>query len=190
MKQVLVPTDWARSPSYRALLEYEDVEKPRLKSARVGMSVPLEKDVWVEVISAPTGREDRLADDRGLILRLHWQGWRVLFTGDAGFVMEKGLLEREIDVSADILVMGRHDSDFSGLTEFLQSVGPRVIISSDSGYDQAQRVPVAWAEKVKTMGIDLWRLSETGAIEISLAEQELKLRAFLQEERTLVFMRK
>jgi competence protein ComEC len=182
VKQLLVPTDWARSPSYRALMEQGEEVRGKFVSAQVGQVYPLEEGVWLEVLHAPRGREDRVADERGIVSRLHWHGWRILFTGDAGFVTEKELVARGIDVAADVWVMGRHDSDFTGTTEFVRAVGPQVIVTSDSGFAESQRVPKQWAEKISEAGIELWRLGRTGAVEIVPSEKELVLRSFLQPE--------
>lgn len=189
VKQVLLPADWARSPYYKELLEYGNSREVRLVTAFLNQVYELEEGLWLEVLYVPDAHEDRVADERCLVCRLHWQGWKILFTGDAGFVTEKELLEKGVDVSADAWVMGRHDSDFTGTYEFVQAVNPQVIVTSHQGFPKHERVPARWAQLVRESGIELWKLSETGAVEISANEKELQLRSFLRSEQERVLKR-
>lgn len=90
---------------------------------------------WGEVLSsASDGSLGSLADDRAMILRLNWNGWKILFTGDAGRACEEALLELGADLAADLIVAGLHESDLSLTAPFVSAVNPQaIIVASPSG---------------------------------------------------------
>ncbi|MCH2332052.1 MAG: hypothetical protein MK312_11040 [Roseibacillus sp.] len=121
-----------------------------------------------------------------MVMRLHWKGWRILFTGDAGFDTEQEILGSGIDPSCDLWVMGRQRSDHTGTMEFLEVVDPRVIIAEEDRYPAAERVPERWAETVAQSGIELWRQGETGAVIITVSEVALELQSVRNPDSKLV----
>ena len=90
---------------------------------------------WGEILfSASDGNPGSLADDRALIVRLHWKGWKILFTGDAGRPSEEALLESGTDLASDVIVAGLHESDFSLTELFVTAVKPQaIIVASPAG---------------------------------------------------------
>jgi len=85
----------------------------------------------LEVVYAAK-RSAGLADDRCLVLRLHWRGSRILFIADAGYKFEQWVLENNADVAADILVLGKHERDEQVGRDFLQKVAAKLVVSSDA----------------------------------------------------------
>lgn len=59
---------------------------------------------------------------------IHWQTWRILWLGDAGRLSEQKLLEYNIDLKADLIVAGLHQSDYSLTKPFIDAVAPQAII--------------------------------------------------------------
>jgi beta-lactamase superfamily II metal-dependent hydrolase len=114
-----------------------------------------------------------------MVMRLHWHGWRILITGDAGFETEKELLESGLDLQSDVWIMGRHRSDYTGTIEFVQAVSPKIIVAGEESYPLEERIPDWWAAAIAKEGIDLWRQSETGAVMMEFGEDTLELRSFL-----------
>ena len=121
-----------------------------------------------------------------MVMRLHWRGWRILITGDAGFDTEKEMLESGVDLSCDLWVMGRHRSDYSGIMEFVQAVDPAVIVAAEDRYPLSERVPERWAEAVRGAGITLWRQGETGAVMVEFRDGELELRSFRNPSKRMI----
>ena len=187
VRQCLLPTAWARSPAYRNLLEEAPGHGCRLLRAQVGRRYPVGDGIWLEVLHVPDGNEDRLADDRGLVALLHWQGWRILFTGDAGFPIERAILEAGVDPRADVWVMGRHAIDHAGTAELVRAVGPRVILLEDAEALGTPALSPAWIAAREAEGIVVWRRSVTGAVAISVSGDGLTLDPFLDrgQSRTL-----
>ncbi|PQJ28603.1 ComEC/Rec2 family competence protein [Rubritalea profundi] len=130
LKQCVIPERSAMSMSFKnavGLLEVADVS---VHVIQTGDRLPLGDESWIEVVYAAE-RSEGLADDRCLVLRLHWRGSRILFTADSGYKFEHWVLENNTDVAADILMLGKHERDEQLGRDFLQKVGAKIVVSSD-----------------------------------------------------------
>lgn len=156
-----------------------DVKAPDADVLRAGQILELDSRTRLEVLHPPADWNAGLADDRCLVLRLEYGGRRVLFMGDAGFPTEKALLESGADLRADVLVKGRHASDFSGLPEFLNAVNPAVIVYSNARYPREEAVPPEWVEMARGKGIALFDQSRTGGVTIRLEQSRLTVKGFV-----------
>jgi len=116
-----------------------------------------------------------MADDAGLITRLHWNDWKILFVGDAGILTEFQLLESGKNLTADIIVMGRHSDDISGHPEFIRAVNPQIIISSNADFPFSERIPASWKKQISAQGVTLIDQKLSGGITITLKNNELTL---------------
>ena len=188
-RQLLLPAEDAGSPAFRELLEQARRLGSTIHPGQEGMRYPLGEGAELEVLRVADRERGSRADDRCMVMRLHWRGWRVLITGDAGFDTEKELLERGLDLSSDLWIMGRHRADYSGILEFVQAVAPSVIIAEEDRYPLSERVPEWWVEAVTGAGVELWRQGETGAVMIAFRESELELRSFRNPRKRLVLAR-
>ncbi len=84
---------------------------------------------YAEILFSPiTGNRGSVADDRSLVMMIHWKGSKILWLGDAGRPTEEALLEAGSDLRADAIVAGFHGSDASLTPEFVAGVAPRVIL--------------------------------------------------------------
>jgi len=177
-RQLLLPVEQAASPAFRELVQGAGESGCRVHLGKAGRRYPLGDGAELEVLRVADREHGSRADDRCMVMRLHWRGWRILITGDAGFDTEKEMLESGVDLSCDLWIMGRHRSDYSGIMEFVQAVDPAVIVAEEDRYPLSERVPERWAEAVRGAGIVLWRQGETGAVMMEFREGELELRSF------------
>ena len=143
-----------------------------------GQRFLLDDGVRLEVLFPPVTWQAGAADDRATVLRLDYQGFRLLFTGDAGFLTEKALLASGMDLRADVLVMGRHGSDFCGLPDFIRAVHPGALVCSNSRFPESERAPESWRERIKGMGITLFDQATTGAVTLRMDQTGLSAHAY------------
>jgi len=118
----------------------------KILKPRVGDFLDFGNGARAEVLLSPhDGAIGSLADDRILILMLHWQGWKILWLGDAGRLSEQALVESGADLKADVIVAGSHESDLSLTDSLLSAVDPQGLIlprppgSEVDGYRESQR---------------------------------------------------
>ena len=177
-----------RSPYYRDLLESLETSpgpQPVLRTVSAGEEVFASPKSSLRLLYPPEGkRHDYASDDQCIVLRLTCDSWRVLFMADSGFATEKWLLENagpgELD--CDILVKGRHRSDYSGLPEFLNAATPQVVIATNFSFPVEEQIPSSWEEMLFSRGIRLLDQSKTGAVSLRLSSDRLSVSCYLTGE--------
>jgi beta-lactamase superfamily II metal-dependent hydrolase len=101
---------------------------------------------------------------------------------DSGYETEMALLASGMDLRSDILVKGQHHSGQSGSEAFLEKVRPRLIVATSRDFPANQRVDHDWAARIRDQGIKLFRQDETGAVELSFANDGWQARAYVTGE--------
>ena len=185
-RRILLPVASASSPAFKQLILSAGEQGSELHLGKQGARYPLGDGAEIEILRVASEETGSRADDRCMVMRLHWRGWRILITGDAGFDTEQEILRSGGDLGCDLWVMGRHRSDHTGTMGFLKAVDPSVIIAEEDRYPAAEKVPERWVKTVEQSGIQLWRQGETGAVTIKLSEQELELRSIRMPDKKLI----
>jgi ComEC/Rec2-related protein len=159
-----------RSPTRRAVQAALEAASQGKSLVERGDVLPLAPGVTLHVLFPPEGLRAGPADDKALVVRLDAAGKRILFTSDAGFPTERWLEENAPpdELRADILVKQMHGKDFSGTPEFLQAVGPALIVASSTRFPPQEAIREEWAAQVEALGIRLLRQDKTGAVRITL----------------------
>jgi len=101
-------------------------------------------------------------NDLSLVLRLDWEGPRVLFTGDIEEAAER-LLSRQ-DVRAPILKAPHHGSDSSSSRAFIEAVDPRIALISAGNTGSRVSNPQAVIDRYGQAGVDVWRTNRSGGL--------------------------
>jgi competence protein ComEC len=184
VRQILIPVSRARSSVFRDLIGAAAAKQVPTLLGMPGKAYPINGDTRLEVLLQPPPDDmNTVADERVMVLRLHWQGWRILFLGDAGWSTERALMDSGTDLSADIVVAGRNRHDSSLGDDFLAAVNPRAIIASHVDFPSEERIPPRWAAHCQDLGIRLFHQGKTGAVTIRLGKDgSLELRGFLDGE--------
>lgn len=181
LRQLLLPVERARGASFRAVRDAAAQRGIGSTLGIAGKNYEISRSCRLEVLHAPDPFDwQRVADERVMVLRLHWRGWRVLFTGDAGLRTERALLESGRDLAADVIVAGRHRHDASLGDDFLAAVKPQAIIASHADFPPEERIPEAWRESCEQAGIRVFHQGRCGAITlVAVDDGSLALRGFL-----------
>ncbi|QTN32876.1 ComEC/Rec2 family competence protein [Akkermansiaceae bacterium] len=161
----------------------------------IGFRVPGRGDLldfgggaWAEVLVSPgDGLEGSLADDRGLVFRLHWRDRKFLFTGDAGRRTEEWLLDSGADLQADVIVAGLHESDLSLTKPFIAAVKPQAIIVPRPAGCAMDRHRAFQKSAWSKAGIRVIGQTETGGITVTIRQDGgILLEGFLDGSETLI----
>ncbi len=166
------------SPSMRSVQQLLGERQTPARILQAGEAVPVDDVGHWEVLYPPADETfaPSNADDRGLVLRLHVHGWRLLFLADAGFHTERWLLESGAEIHADVLLKDYHPDDINGTRPFIDAVNPQVIIAdSDSGdLSSLER----WAQRHERL---LFDQRQDGAIILGIEDDALRVRGFLSK---------
>ncbi len=182
IRQALLPVERSLSPAFRKWRSEAPAAGVRLHPTAGKSGVPLAGGAWLEILHTPDPRAIHvIADDRVAIYRLHWRGWRILFTSDAGHATESALLRSGKDLAADVIVAGRHERDDSLGDDFLDAVRPRAIIASNADFPPEQRLPETQAAYWRSRGILVIDQRETGGVTLRVdAAGQMRIESYLE----------
>ncbi len=176
-----------RARVYKTIRTAADLlEIPNYQLVRGGR-LQLDTDTTLEVLYPPRSYPDQpRADDHCLVVRLHHHHWRILFTFDAGFTVEKWLLENGSDLKSDLWIKGRHANTPSGLIEFLNAVDPQAVVATNAGFPVFERIPAEWIDELAKRRINFFDLEQAGSVSVAGGSQRLSIESFLQPDHVAV----
>ncbi len=165
----------SRSPSMRHIAALAGERGAHPVSLHAGASIPVTRKAYWEVLYPPEEQSfaPGTADDRGLVLRLSADPWRVLFTADAGLHTEQWLVQSGRNLEADVLIKGSHANDVSGTHAFLDLVQPRLLVWDSETDEHTQAT--SWTALHPCAVFDQ---REVGAVILGLERKALTARGF------------
>ena len=115
----------------------------------------------VQVLGPVELHED--SNNNSLVLRVTYGQTRFLLMGDAERDEEYSLMERGIDLSADVLKVGHHGSNTSSSPAFLKQVSPEyaVIPVGESRHNLPKKEAL---DRLRQAGISTWRTDQHGTV--------------------------
>ena len=183
--QIYLPQANNSSSTYRQLAAELATDGRRVAHPPTpGEWIKINPNTQIQILYPPASpRHHRYSDDACLVFLLETHGWRVLFTGDAGFNTENYLLRMAAnDLRADIVVSGSHRSDHSGTPNFLAAADPAVIIANARSFDEENPGEDGWRKTIAERDITLFDQAETGGVDIDVHPNRLEIRAFLSDQ--------
>jgi competence protein ComEC len=165
-----------RSPA-RQKLQAELAARSIPKSiVQAGDSIELVDNTTLEILHPPASLIASKADDKAIIARLESHGASILFLSDSGPMAWENLRPTR----ADIAVIGRHHSGILPEPGFLQKLGVRRVIATAAAFPQNEPIDENWAASLHDHGIELFRMDESGAVEILAGPGRLEIEKFLE----------
>jgi competence protein ComEC len=188
IRQALVPVKLSRSPSFRSWMSDAPAAGVSLIPAETAATMTLPDAATLEILHAPDPlAKNALADERVAVFRLHWRGWKILLTSDAGMKTELKLLDAKKDISADVIIAGRNRSDISLCDRFLNAVDPQAIIASNPPAPVEEKLPEAAVAYWKSRGIQVIDQGTSGGVTLHIDEQgRLRIEGFLNADPILL----
>jgi ComEC/Rec2-related protein len=171
IRQAWLPVKLSRSPAFREWIELAPAAGIRIHHTTAGKKIPLPDDATLEVLHAPDPlAHQSIADERVAIFRLHWRGWKILLTSDAGMGTELRLLDAGVDPAADLIIAGRHRTDITLCDRFIDAVDPLAIIASNPSYPETEQLPPASVAYWRSRGIHVIDQRQSGGVTLRVDE--------------------
>ena len=102
---------------------------------------------------------------------------------DAGLHTEEWLMRNvPQELSSDILIKGAPREGPSGDGAFVSAVSPRAVIATSAQFPSSERIPVRFAEDLRTQGIRLFTQDRCGAVAIKIFSSHWEVSAFLNKQ--------
>lgn len=126
-------------------------------------------------IVAPNSKKYENLNNYSIVLKVQFGNNSFLFTGDAESISEKEILDKRLDITADVLKIGHHGSHSSTTKEFLDAVNPKYAIISDGKNNDYGHPHRETLEKLNDKSIKTYRTDESGSIVVSSDKKNIKI---------------
>ncbi|WKB36890.1 hypothetical protein QS257_08595 [Terrilactibacillus sp. S3-3] len=150
-------------PNHADLQMFEKAieEGTRIKQIRAGDVLDFKEEQF-KVLS-PAERSD--SNDNSIVLQAVIGGRKWLFTGDMGKKGEDMLLERDADLTTDILKVGHHGSKTSTSKEWLEQLKPALAVISVGRFNHYGHPNPEVIKRLKSRHVRIFRTDEQGAVQ-------------------------
>lgn len=131
VKRILYTGVTHNAPNYLTWLKTVRDKKTPLTIIDQEQTLVLGQQAKLEILypnQSFLGQEVADLNDSSIIIKLIYGQNKFLLTGDAGLAVEKILLAGGADLSAEVLKVGHHGSEYSTSEEFLAKVKPSVAV--------------------------------------------------------------
>lgn len=155
--------------TYQALLHQAQTRGTAVVRLHAGQSLQLPDDLMMDVLwppeRMPAGFNANI-NNESLVLRMTYDGRRMLFTGDIEKIVEDTLTAAKADLKTDIVKVAHHGSKSSSSTGFLLAADPDLAVVSVSARNTYGHPSAAVLGRLEAMGIEIRRTDMEGDIEI------------------------
>ena len=169
VKRILYTGAIHSAPNYLTWLKLVRDKKVPLTIIDKEQTINLSQGAEIKILyPADSLLNKTMADlnDSSIVIKLiHGQN-KFLLTGDASEKVEKTLLEGGADLSADVLKVAHHGSQYSTSQEFLEKARPKIAIievgkDNDFGHPNLRIV-----KRLERVGAEIFRTDEAGTVKI------------------------
>ena len=113
-------------------------------------------------------------NDRSLVVRYDYRGWRFLFPGDASSAAIRHLVQMsKNDLGADVLVMPHHGSWSKGLEAFVEAVNPAIVLVSTR-----RQLTAKTRQLLRRLNIPAWSTAVEGAVTMKVTKSEIEIAGY------------
>ncbi len=159
VKDSIVPA----TATYEEVLDALSESGAPVHAARAGTDIIDDGDLRAVILS-PSGDYSEL-NHYSVVVRLTYGSVSFLFTGDAEAKNEREMLDAGYDLSADVLKVGHHGSDYSSTDEFLRAVSPRYAVISVGEGNRYDHPSPDTEERLYGTGVErVWRTDLDGTV--------------------------
>jgi len=179
VKRILYTGVTHNAPNYLTWLKTVQAKKAPLTIIDKTQTITLGEKVKMEILYPDQSLLNKtLSDlnDSSIVIKLVYGQNKFLLTGDAGLEVEKMLLAGGADLTAEVLKVGHHGSEYSSSQEFLDKIKPGVAVipvgkDNDFGHPNLRII-----KRLERSGARIYRTDEKGTIKIQSDEARLWLK--------------
>ncbi len=155
------------APNYLTWLKLVRDKKAPLTIIDKEQTINLGAGASLEILFPDESFLNKTADDlnqSSMVLKLVYGQNKFLLTGDAGELVEKKLISASADLSADVLKVGHHGSQYSSSEEFLEKVGPKMTVIEVGKDNQFGHPNLRIIKRLERLGAKIYRTDERGTV--------------------------
>ncbi|MFZ9964997.1 MAG: ComEC/Rec2 family competence protein [Terrimicrobiaceae bacterium] len=146
---------------------------------QAGDAIRLSENATLRILHPPASLIADKADDKAIIVLLESPFVRILLLSDSG----PSAWETMEPVRADLAVMGRHHSGILPDAGFFEKNGVRAVIASAAEFPDHEPIDENWAAMLREHGIALFRMDESGAVQILAGPKGIEAEGFVNGQK-------
>lgn len=165
---VYMPKAETTTSTYSNLLKAIQKKGKKIKTARAGTEIYNGRDQYISVETlAPNSSEYESLNDYSVVLKITYGKVRLLYMGDAEVLSENEILNKNYDVSADVIKVGHHGSNTSSGQNFVNAVNAQFAIFSVGSNNDYHHPHSQVVNRWKNSGAEILRTDTMGSIVLS-----------------------
>jgi competence protein ComEC len=176
VKKILYTGAVHSAPNYLSWLKLVRDKKIPLTIIEKKQTIDFGKNLKLDMLYPHTSLLNKNLTDlnnSSIVAKLVYGQNKFLLTGDAGLEVENALLQSGTDLSADVLKVGHHGSEYSTSQEFLDKVKPELAII-EVGKDNSFGHPnLRIIKRLERAGAKILRTDEQGTIKLKSDGQKI-----------------
>lgn len=134
----------------------------KITTPKVGDSYGLGNARW-QILAPNNSSYDNL-NNYSIVTKLKFGNNSFIFTGDAESLSEGEILQKQLDISSDVLKVGHHGSRTSTTQNFLNKVNPKYAVISCGKGNKYGHPTQETLNKLRDKNIELYRTDECGNV--------------------------
>ena len=160
---ILFPKSSTTTKTFENLVLAVKAKNKQFTAPEVGKVYELGDAVFQ--ILAPNADSYASLNNYSIVIKLAYGDNTYLFTGDAESISESEMMDKGMDLSADVLKIGHHGSTTSTSKKFLEQVNPKYTVISCGRNNTYNHPTKTTMDKLKEANIPVYRTDEEGTIE-------------------------
>lgn len=171
---IYMPRVTSSTKTYKDVIEAVKAKNLSINTAKYGVKLDLGDGIDATML-APIGQSYENLNDYSAVIKLKYGNTSFLFMGDAEKTSENEILNKGIDLKADVLKVGHHGSDTSTGTSFLDAVNPRYAVISVGANNVYGHPNKSTIDKLNKKGISILRTDKDGTIVLTSDGQNINV---------------
>lgn len=157
------PKKVSNSKTFEDMIKALKNKNLKINVATAGIALNLGNNIKCEII-APNSKDYKDVNNYSAVIKITYGNTKFLFTGDAEKLSENEILDKDFDISCDVLKIGHHGSKSSTSDEFLNKSNPKIAIISCGKDNNYNHPNTAVINKLKEKNIKVYRTDVEGTI--------------------------
>lgn len=170
ISKIYMPDAITTTKTFTDVLDALETNNLTYTVPKIGETLTL-GDATIKVIFTGTDTSD--LNNTSIILKLTFGSTSFLFTGDATSKTEKEILNQ--DITADVLKVGHHGSEYSSNNDFLDQVNPQYAIISVGKNNSYHHPSNSTINKLEKRNIETYRTDQKGTIIVTSDGQKITI---------------
>ncbi len=160
---IYMPRVTHTTKTYMDVLEAIDRKGLKIKTARSGLTIPVE-GARTEILAPDSDLKSDNLNDYSIVIRLTYGQTAFLFQGDAEKRTEDGILSSYDNIKAHVIKLGHHGSSTSNTEDYIEAVDPEyavITLGADNKYGHPHKEIISL---MKDKAITVYRTDLDGTI--------------------------